>query len=156
MKLVLAIFFVVTSLPAAIAAPTVAISTAPRPAPAAPLFASIPAGGFPDRFPYGQCTWWAARNRQVTWSGNAGDWLVNARALGVETSALPSPGAIVVYHPGAGYSELGHVAIVIAFSSSSYSVSEMNYLGWGEVNTRTVPWPDPHVSGFIPLVGGQP
>ena len=156
MKLVLAIFFVVAGLPAAIAAPTVAISTAPRPAPAAPLFASIPAGGFPDRFPYGQCTWWAARNRQVTWSGNAGDWLVNARALGVETSALPSPGAIVVYHPGAGYSELGHVAIVIAFSSSSYSVSEMNFLGWGEVNTRTVPWPDPHVSGFIPLVGGQP
>ena len=155
MKLVLAIFFVLVGLPAAIAAPTVAISTAARPAPASPLFAAIPAGGFPDRFPYGQCTWWAAYNRHVTWSGNAGDWLVNARVQGVETSALPSLGAIVVYLPGSGYSELGHVAIVIALSSSSYTVSEMNFLGWGEVNTRSVGWPDPRVSGFIPFVGGQ-
>ena len=156
MKLILVALFILAAIPAAIAAPTVAISTAPRPAPAAPLFASIPAGGFPDRFPYGQCTWWAAYNRHVTWSGNAEDWLVNARAQGVETSALPSLGAIVVYRPGSGYSELGHVAIVIALSSSSYTVSEMNFLGWGEVNTRSVGWPDRHVSGFIPLVGGQP
>ena len=156
MKLFLAIFFVLAGLPAAIAAPTVAISTAPRPAPAAALFASIPAGGFPDRFPYGQCTWWAAYNRHVTWSGNAREWLVNARAQGLGTSALPSVGAVVVYIPGSGYSELGHVAIVIALSSSSYTVSEMNFLGWGEVNTRSVGWPDPHVSGFIPLLGGQP
>jgi hypothetical protein len=154
-KLVLVALFILAAIPAAIAAPTVAISTAARPVPAAPLFASIPAGGFPDRFPYGQCTWWAAYNRHVTWSGNAGDWLVNARAQGVETSALPSIGAVVVYLPGSGYSELGHVAIVIALSSTSYTVSEMNFLSWGEVNTRSVGWPDPHVSGFIPLVGGQ-
>jgi len=27
----------------------------------------------------------------------------------------------------------------------------LNYLGWGEVNTRNIPWPDPHVEGFIPI-----
>ena len=156
MKLILVVTFILAAIPAGIAAPTVAISTAARPAPTSPLFASIPPGGFPDRFPYGQCTWWAAYNRHVTWSGNAGDWLVNARAQGVETSALPTIGAIVVYRPGSGYSELGHVAIVTALSSSSYTVSEMNFLGWGEVNTRSVGWPDPRVSGFIPFVGGQP
>jgi surface antigen len=156
MKLLFAGLFVAIALPAAIAAPTVAISTAPRPAPAAPLFASVPIGGFPDRFPYGQCTWWAAYNRQVTWSGDAGQWLLNAREQGVETSGLPSLGAIVVYKPGSGYSGYGHVAIVIAVSPSTYAVSEMNYLGWGEVNTRSVAWPDSHVSGFIPLSGGAP
>ncbi len=156
MKLLFSCVFVVLALPAAIAAPTVAISTAPRSAPAAPLFASVPVGGYTDRFPYGQCTWWAAYNRHVTWSGNARDWLVNARAQSVATSALPSIGAVVVYRPGSGYGELGHVAIVIAVSSSSYTVSEMNFVGWGEVNTRSAGWPDPHVSGFIPLVGGQP
>ena len=71
------------------------IATAPHPAPAVRLFPWVPPGGYPDRFPYGWCTWWAAYNRHVTWGGNAGDWLVNARAQGVETSALPSTGAVV-------------------------------------------------------------
>jgi hypothetical protein len=150
-KLILVALFILAVIPAAIAAPTVAISAAAQPMPATPLFASIPAGGFPDRFPYGQCTWWAAYNRHVTWSGNARDWLVNAHAQGVETSALPSIGAVVVYRPGGGYSGLGHVAVVIAVAAGSYTVSEMNFIGWGQVNTRTVGWPDPHVQGFIPL-----
>ena len=151
MKLVLAIFFVLAAIPAAIAAPTVAISTAARPAPAAPLFASIPAGGFPDRFPYGQCTWWAAYNRHVTWNGNAGDWLANASAQGFHTQATPSLGAIVVYRPGSGYSQLGHVGVVIAASPTTYTISEMYVIAFGEVDTRTIGWPDPHVEGFIPL-----
>jgi surface antigen len=152
-KLLLAGLLALIALPAAIAAPTVAVSTAPRPAPAAPFFATVPPGGYPDRFPFGQCTWWAAYNRHVTWSGDAGDWLLNAREQGVETSALPSPGAIVVYRRGSGYSDYGHVAIVVGDSPSAYTVSEMNYLGWGQVDTRTVAWPDWHVSGFIPLAG---
>lgn len=153
MKTLLAGLLVLATVPAAIAAPAVAISTAPRPAPAAALFSWVPPGGYPDRFPYGQCTWWAAYNRHVTWDGNAGDWLANAAAKGASTSTIPSLGAIAVYAPGDGYSELGHVAIVIAVSPSSYTVSEMNFLGWGEVNTRTIPWPDPHAEGFIPIEG---
>ena len=152
MKLFLAALFVLASLPAAVAAPTVAISTMPRPAPASPLLASVPLGGYPDRFPYGQCTWWAAYNRKVTWNGNAADWLANASAQGFHTQPIPSVGAIAVYRRGAPYSALyGHVAVVIGVGPGTYTVSEMNVVGWGQVSTRKVGWPDPHIEGFIPL-----
>src|SRR5689334_11754050 len=64
------------------------------------LFPWVPVGGYPNTFPFGQCTWWAAHNHRVTWWGNAGDWLDNARAQGVTTTSAPSVGAIVVYRPG--------------------------------------------------------
>ena len=120
-----------------------------------PLFPWVPPDGFSDHFPYGQCTWWAAYNHPVSWSGNAGDWLKNASAQGFHTQATPSVGAIAVFWPGAGYSDLGHVAIVIAVSPNAYTVSEMNFMGWGKVNTRTIGWPDAHVEGFIPLQEGK-
>ena len=152
MKLLLGAVFVLGTLPAAIAVPTVAIATRPTPAPAAPLFAWVPPGGFPDRFPYGQCTWWAAYNRRVTWSGNAGDWLANAAHQGYATQPAPTPGAIAVYRPSPEYDPAyGHVAVVVAVSGGSYTVSEMNFTGWGRVDTRSIAWPDPHVEGFIPL-----
>jgi len=86
-----------------------------------------------------------------TWNGNAGDWLANASAQGFHTQATPSLGAIAVYRPGSGYSQLGHVAIVTAASSTTYTISEMYVIAWGEVDTRTLRWPDPHIEGFIPL-----
>jgi len=132
-------------------ASTATAALAPRTPPAAPLFAGVPAEGFPDRFPFGQCTWWAAYNRAVTWNGNAGDWLANAQAHGVATAAAPSIGAIAVFHPGGAYSPSAHVAIVIAVSPADYTVSEMNAVGWGLVSTRTLAWPDPQAEGFIPL-----
>jgi surface antigen len=118
--------------------------------PRAPVLAAAPAGGYPDAFPYGECTWWAAYNHPVSWGGDARDWLANARAAGVATSAVPSVGAIVAYQPGGPYSELGHVAIVIAVNDRSYSVSEMHAPAWGVVSEREIAWPDPHVLGFIP------
>lgn len=136
-------------------ASTAAIALEPRAAPAAPLFASVPRGGFADPFPFGQCTWWVAFNRPVTWGGNAGDWLANAVAQGVPTSPTPSVGAIVVYRPGGPYSDLGHVAVVVAVKPDTYTVSEMNAVGWGQVNRRDVPWPDPHAAGFIPAAAGE-
>ena len=151
MKLLLAGLFVLAGLPAAVAAPTVAISTQSRPAPATALFGSVPPGGFSDRFPYGQCTWWAAYNHRVTWSGDARDWLANASRQAIPTAQLASVGAIAVYRPGSGYSDYGHVAVVIAASPGSYTVSEMNFTGWGQVSTRTVAWPDPRIAGFIPV-----
>lgn len=128
--------------------------TAALDAPAAarvPLFSWVPAGGFADRFPFGQCTWWVAFNRRVTWGGDARDWLSNATAQGMATSDAPSLGAIVVYRPGGPYSDLGHVAVVVGVEPHSYEVSEMNAVGWGRVSSRETPWPDPHVAGFIPL-----
>jgi len=156
MKLLLGILAAIVLVPPLVAAPAAAVSTAPRPAPAAALFSWVPPGGFSDRFPYGQCTWWAAYNRHVTWGGNAGDWLLNARAQGVVTAALPSVGAIAVYRPGPGYDpDYGHVAVVIGVAAGLYTVSEMNFIGWARVSTRTVAWPDPHVEGFIPIQEGQ-
>ena len=129
-----------------------AAATAPREAPADPLFSSVPAGGYVDDFPFGQCTWWAAYNRPVTWNGNARDWLVNAAAQGVPTSNAPTVGAVAVFRPGGEYSVYGHVAVVVAVDSTSYTVSEMNaYAGWGRVDTRTISRPDPQVQGFIAL-----
>ncbi len=156
MKAAFGLLAALVFLPPLVAAPTVVMSAAPQRAPAAPLSILVPPGGYPNRFPYGQCTWWAAYNRRVTWTGNAGDWLSNASAQGVRTDVLPTVGAIVVYRPGDGYSGFGHVAVVIAVAPQSYAVSEMNFIGWGQVNTRTAGWPDPHVEGFIPLQEVKP
>ena len=151
MRLALVGLVLILSVPAVVGSAAAAAATAAHPAPAAPLFSWVPPGGFVDQFPFGQCTWWAAYNRQVTWNGNAADWLANAQAQGVETNATPSVGAIAVYHPGGYYSPYGHVALVVAVGPVSYTVSEMNAPGWGHVDTRVIASPDPQVEGFIPL-----
>lgn len=114
-----------------------------------PVFPWVPAGGFPDSFPYGQCTYWAAYNHRVSWSGNAADWFGSAAAEGVRTSSSPSVGAVVVWGAGAGYSVYGHVAVVVGVNQSTFTVSEMNYVGLGVVDTRVVAWPGRDIEGFI-------
>ena len=151
MKMLLAGLILLVTFPPLVGSAAATIATAPHPTPAVRLFPWVPAGGYPDRFPFGQCTWWAAYNHRVTWNGNAGDWLPNAAAQGVPISFRPSIGAIVVYRPSPTYSMFGHVANVIATGPDIYTVSEMNYLAWGAVDVRTISWPDPRVSGFIPL-----
>ncbi len=126
-------------------------STSPSVTGLTPLFPDVPPGGWPghDRFASGNCTWWAAYNRQVTWNGNGGDWLLNAAAVGRPSSATPQYEAIAVYPVGSTYGQYGHVALVIGVTPTSYTVSEMNYRGLGVVDVRTIPWPDPQVEGFI-------
>jgi CHAP domain-containing protein len=138
-----------------VGATTGAAAREPRPAPARELFAWVPPGGFADRFPFGQCTYWAAYNRRVTWGGNARDWLDNARALGLPTADAPTLGAIAVFWPGGHYSSYGHVAIVTAVGADTYTVSEMNAPVWGRVSTRVIAWPDPEAQGFIPVGGDE-
>ena len=154
MKLVFVALLFLLTVPAVVGSAAAAFPAAPRTAPL-PVFAWVPRGGFPDPFPFGQCTWWAAYNRRVTWGGNARDWLANARAQGVATREAPSVGAIAVYRPGGRYSVYGHVAVVTALAAHSYAVSEMNAVGWGRVNTREIPWPDGDVLGFIPLSAAE-
>ena len=113
------------------------------------LLPGVPAGGYPDYFPYGQCTWWAAKNHRVTWNGDAKDWFENALIAGATPSATPEVGDIVVWGAGEGYSSFGHVAIVVATSANSYTVSEANYAGLAVVDLRTIKWPDPATEGFI-------
>ncbi len=146
MKLAFTFVISILLLPALVGSAAAAVAAAPPAAPLAPLFASVHAGG---PFPFGQCTWWAAYNHPVSWGGNAADWLANAQAQGVATSDVPAVGAIAVFEPGGAYSALGHVAIVVSVTPDSYTVSEMNAPVWGEVSTRVIAWPDPHVRGFI-------
>ena len=153
MKKLLAGLILLVTFPPLVGSAAATIATAPHPTPAVRLFSWVPSDGYPDRFPYGWCTWWAAYNRHVTWNGNAADWFENAAAQGYHTSASPTVGAIAVYRPVGEYSPLGHVAIVIAVSDRAYTVSEMHVIGFGQVDTRTIWWPDPHVAGFIPLSG---
>ena len=118
--------------------------------PLAPLFSDVPANGFANTFPFGQCTWWAAFNHPVNWSGNATDWWDNARSQGVRTSQTPSVGAIAVWAAGPLYSVFGHVAVVTrVLGGGAFEVSEMNYYGEGIVDTRTVT-SGQDLKGFIP------
>jgi hypothetical protein len=118
-----------------------------------PLFADVPLGGYPDHFPFGQCTWWAAFNVRVSWWGDAGGWFANARAAGRATSPVPVVQSIVVYGPSPSYSPWGHVGLVVGVGPAGFEVSEMNYAdggrGTGTVDQRDSPWPDGLVEGFI-------
>ncbi len=118
-----------------------------------PLFPDVPPGGYPhDSYTAGNCTWWVAYNRRVPpFLGDGWQWLDNAAAQGMRTTSQPEVGAIVVYRASPGYDVVhGHVAVVIAVGTTSFRVSEMNYLGLGVVDERDSPWPDWHVEGFIP------
>ncbi|HLG65501.1 MAG TPA: CHAP domain-containing protein [Ktedonosporobacter sp.] len=89
-----------------------------------------------NRFPYGQCTWWAnERYHQlqgvyVPWGGNAWQWRAGAYAHGWHVSSWPTVGAIVVLQPwvqGAG--GLGHVAVVERVLSNGHAIS--SNMNWG-------------------------
>jgi len=101
--------------------------------------------GSGHRFPYGYCTWYVAQRKYIPWGGNAGSWLANARASGKATGQVPKPGAIMVSRE----SRWGHVAIVESVSGSSFTVSEMNYAGFGKKSTRTLSINSPFIKGFI-------
>lgn len=42
-------------------------------------------------FAWGNCTYYVALNKKVTWRGNANQWLRNAAAAGVPTGSKPVP-----------------------------------------------------------------
>jgi len=96
-------------------------------------------------FPWGWCTWYVASRRHVPWGGNAGTWLYHAKAYGANIGKVPRPGAIMV----SGESVYGHVAIVESVSGGSFTISEMNYKGFGKVNRRTISTGAGFVKGFI-------
>jgi surface antigen len=99
-----------------------------------------------NSFPYGYCTYYVANKKSVTWRGNAGAWLYNARAAGRKTGTKPKVGAIVVTTEDARY---GHVAIVEKVGKDTITVSEMNYKGWGVVNNRTLSKNARVIRGYI-------
>jgi surface antigen len=92
-----------------------------------------------DAFPWGQCTWYVASLRNVTWTGDAWAWAGNAAAQGHSEGMTPRVGAIVVWGAGNGYSGFGHVAYVAAVNGpSDFVVNEANYSGLGVVDQRHI------------------
>lgn len=105
------------------------------------------AGITPDtRYPWGQCTWWAATRRAdigkpIPGWGNAATWAGSAASAGYTVDGSPSAGSVIVFQPGvlgasAGY---GHVAMVEEVrGDGSILISESNVLGLGVVSTREI------------------
>jgi surface antigen/peptidoglycan hydrolase CwlO-like protein len=126
----------------------IAVAQLPPPpsfsAPAAASFSS--GGGGPvngggvcgNHFAYGYCTWYVANHRCIPWFGNADEWWANARAYGYPEGSQARPGAVAVWAAGPGYGGVGHVALVESVDSGGFTVSEMNYNGWNQVDTRYV------------------
>jgi peptidoglycan DL-endopeptidase CwlO len=122
-------------------------ATAPEP-PAPPIVVATRAaaaapGGAHGNFPRGYCTWYVSTRRNIPWNGNAIAWYAAAKALGFPVGATPEPGAIMVSRE----SWIGHVAYVESVDGDSFTISEMNYKGFGVVDQRRVR------IGHIPLVG---
>lgn len=104
------------------------------------------AGSKYNGYPYGYCTYHVAAKRAVPSSwGNANQWLGSARRAGYSTGSTPVPGAIVA----TSESWWGHVAYVESVSGNSFTVSEMNYKGWGVTSSRTMSLGDSVIRGFI-------
>lgn len=100
-------------------------------------------------FVAGNCTWHVARNKTVTWRGNANQWIKNAKAKWIPTGKTPVVGAIVQFS-GYGYnSYYGHVGIVTDVTDTHIIVSDMNYAGLYKVTIRQVAKNDPAIDGYI-------
>lgn len=121
--------------------------------PARPGVPSIPrvpstqmARGPNPEFPWGQCTYYVATRRMVTWSGNAGVWYIAARRAGRPEGLVPVQGAIAVFATG----WLGHVAYVERVNTDgSFVVSEWNVRGLGVWDERTLTVRGSALVGFI-------
>jgi surface antigen len=106
--------------------------------------------GVSRAFPWGQCTWYVAQKRVVTWSGHAKSWLANAAAYGYQTGSTPQAGAIMVLTEGGWMGRLyGHVAYVESVKNGWVTISEMNYRCLGCKSIRTLNIHDKRIRGYI-------
>lgn len=101
-------------------------------------------------FPYGQCTWLVAQKRAIPAWGNAIEWLSNAAASGYKTCVgrycIPQAGAVISLEGDKIY---GHVGYIEQVKGDKVIFSEMNYIGWGKTNYRTLRVGDPLIKGYI-------
>lgn len=100
-------------------------------------------------FVAGNCTWYVAANKTVTWRGNANQWLKNAKAKGVPTGKIPVPGAIVQFTGHGYHPTYGHVGIVHQVKGNTMIIKDMNYSGLYKVTVREVSVNDPAIDGYI-------
>lgn len=87
-------------------------------------------------YDWGNCTWYVASVVKVPAGlGNAADWAANAKAMGFTVSSTPDVGSVA--QTSAGY--YGHVAVVVRVEGDQVVIREMNSLGLGIVDERSVP-----------------
>jgi surface antigen len=98
-----------------------------------------------NRFPWGYCTYYVASRRNIPWNGNAWQWYGNAQAYGRPVGRTPVPGAVMVTWE----SSVGHVAYVESVNGNTFTVSEMNYAGYGVRSSRTISTSSVPLIGFI-------
>jgi surface antigen len=99
-----------------------------------------------NSFPWGYCTWYAAARRpDVSWMGNANEWMANASAQSRAIGKIPAVGAIIQTNE----SWWGHVGIVDAVNGDQITISEMNYQGFGVISSRTISVNNPVIQGYI-------
>ncbi len=102
-----------------------------------------------NRFVWGNCTYFVANHKNVTWHGNANAWLRNAAAAGVPTGSNPAPGAIISFQ-GSGYNPYyGHVGLVVDVDGDDIVVKDMNYRRLNEVTIRRISINDRSIRGYI-------
>lgn len=100
----------------------------------------------PNSYYYGYCTWYVASQKDVpSFWGNAGQWLYSAQSSGYETGYNAQNDSIIVTNES-GY---GHVGIVESVNEDTITISEMNYAGWGTINTREISKDSPIIKGYI-------
>ncbi len=108
-------------------------------------------GPYPDDYPRGQCTWFAASEALITWAANANGWIsgdLNS-ADPYPIGSTPRVGSIVVFAAGGAYNyEFGHVAWVVAVEGAAFIVDEANFVNGYDEDQRYVPNTD-GVEGFI-------
>jgi peptidoglycan hydrolase CwlO-like protein len=108
-------------------------------------------GGFPDDYPVGQCTWFAASEAAVSWNGNANEWIAGDASSPdpYPIGMTPAVDSIVVFRAGGAYNYLyGHVAWVVGVDGSSFVVDEANFVNGYDEDQRYIPNTQ-GVMGFI-------
>lgn len=97
------------------------------------------------KFAAGYCTDYVARQVKVTWSGNANQWITNAKAQGYQVDRNPTAGAIIVTNE----SRMGHVAFIESVDGSLVTFSEWNYAGRFVKTIRTLDISNSIIKGII-------
>lgn len=124
--------------------------------PGHPAYALPDFAGDPYSSVYGQCVWYAwyrHRSLPLLQLGVSGQWVANARRLGLHVGYAPWVGATVVFQPNVqGASASGHVGVVEQLLGNGwFIISEMNFYfnggGFGRVSYRYV-----HVGAGVAFV----
>ena len=101
-------------------------------------------------YPYGQCTWWVAQKRAIPSWGNANTWITNAARAGYSTCSgrycIPEVGAVIYLK---GHRLYGHVGYVERIEGNQVIFSEMNYIGLGKMNYRSLTVGSSLIKGYI-------